>query len=494
MKPALSLTPLRPVHAALLVIGAGLLARIWLIGRPIDVLVARYAADDFFYYLQVAWHIAQGQGSTFDGGVSHTNGFQPLFMAFLVPPFWLGLGKLAAIRWGLLVQALAVAGAGWAAFRILEREGRPWSGVLGAGLFSLNLFFLLPTLTGFEMALALAATLLAVRAWQTERHPALVGLVCGLAVLARVDGLILGGWIGLAYLLRRDGRSAAWFSAGVALAVAPWALWSLSEFGTVALDSGTVKSHLRSLGDAGLALRVAWGALPRSFVPERLLAPAGALAAVAAGLGVLLLALTSKPPRVLLLLAAYAATLALAYALLIDPHEQGAMVRYFFPVFAVLVLLAASHAQLQRPWLVALLLAVHLGDLSLYLQWDRRAPPPVGYVAAAQRLAPPELAKLPRGKLVASFDSGSLGYFSDRPIVNLDGLVNHDVATLSKTCKDGHEACLNAYLRRIGVGYLVGGTAFGWTRVWPEWPAWQRAYESPILSDGARLVILALPR
>ncbi len=494
MKPSTFADRLTPVRAALFVTMAGLLARTWLIARPVDLLVARYAADDFFYYLQVAWHIAHGDGSTFDGGVSYTNGFQPLFMGFLVPAFWLGLSKFAAIRFGLLVQAAAAAGAGWTAFRILESEGAAWAGVLAAGLLACNLFFLLPTLTGFEMALALSATLLAVHAWQKGRHPLLLGALCGLAVLARVDGLILAGWIGLLFLLRRDFRGFALMSAGVAVLLAPWAAWSLSQFGTLALDSGTVKSHLRPLGDAALALRAAWGALPRSFVPERLLASVGPAGSAVVAFGVCLLVPFSRPRGALLVLTAYAAALAMAYALLIDPHEQGAMVRYFYPVFAVVVLATARHRWLDRRWLVFALLAVHFADAALYLQWDRRAAPALGYVSAAQRLAPPVLARLPEGQRVASFDSGSLGYFADRPVINLDGLVNHDVAALTRTCKGGHEACLRAYMRRTGVRFLVGGTGFGWTRIFHDWQSWQRVYESPALADGERLLVLAVPQ
>ena len=484
---------LTPTHAALAVTLAGLAVRLWLIARPVDVLVARYAADDFFYYLQIAWHIAHGQGSTFDGGVSHTNGFQPLFMGLLVPGFWAGLTKLAAVRYGLLVQAVAAAGAGWTAFRVLEHAGAAWSGVLAAGLLAVNLFFVLPTLTGFEMALALAASLLAVRAWQAGVRPVWVGALCGLAILARVDGLILAGWLSLTYLWRRDLRGFAWVVLGGALLVAPWAAWSLHAFGTVSLDSGAVKSHLRSLHDARLALRVAWGALPRAWMPERALALVGpwggAACAVAAGL----LVATSRPRGAVAVLLAYAGLLSLAYALLIDPHEQGAMVRYFFPVFAVLVLAVAAHPWLNRRSLVLALLALHVADVAFYLRWDRHAPPAMGYVSAAQRLAPPVLADLPPQARVASFDSGSLGYFSDRPVVNLDGLVNHDVAVLTRTCTDTHAACWLAYMHAHGVRYVVGGTGFGWTRVFPDWRTWPQVYASPPLVDGEKLVVLALP-
>ena len=45
-----------------------------------------YLYDDSFYAFQIARNIAGGHGPTFDG-VNLTNGFQPLYVAMLVPVF-----------------------------------------------------------------------------------------------------------------------------------------------------------------------------------------------------------------------------------------------------------------------------------------------------------------------------------------------------------------------------------------------------------------------
>ena len=47
-----------------------------------------YLYDDSFYAFQIARNIAGGQGATFDG-VHPTNGFQPLYVAILVPIYLL---------------------------------------------------------------------------------------------------------------------------------------------------------------------------------------------------------------------------------------------------------------------------------------------------------------------------------------------------------------------------------------------------------------------
>ena len=44
--------------------------------------------DDSFYYFQLARNLAAGQFSTFDGGISQTNGYHPLWLLLLTPFYW----------------------------------------------------------------------------------------------------------------------------------------------------------------------------------------------------------------------------------------------------------------------------------------------------------------------------------------------------------------------------------------------------------------------
>ena len=41
--------------------------------------------DDAFYYFQIARNLAEGKFSTFDGGITRTNGYHPLWL-FLIAP------------------------------------------------------------------------------------------------------------------------------------------------------------------------------------------------------------------------------------------------------------------------------------------------------------------------------------------------------------------------------------------------------------------------
>src|SRR5262245_6288868 len=100
-----SFEPRLPALTASAVIGLGLAFRFRVSALSTETLTARYLADDYFYYLNVAHNIAEGHGSTFDAGLTSTNGYQPLFLWLLVTAFVLGATKVAAIHLGLMIQA-----------------------------------------------------------------------------------------------------------------------------------------------------------------------------------------------------------------------------------------------------------------------------------------------------------------------------------------------------------------------------------------------------
>ncbi len=50
--------------------------------------VAGFNNDDAFYYFQIAKNLAAGQFSTFDGGITQTNGYHPVWALLLTPLYW----------------------------------------------------------------------------------------------------------------------------------------------------------------------------------------------------------------------------------------------------------------------------------------------------------------------------------------------------------------------------------------------------------------------
>ena len=59
-------------------------------------LIRDASTDDAFYYFQIAYNFAEGKFSTFDGGITQTNGYHPLWL-FLITPFYWVFDKEAAL-------------------------------------------------------------------------------------------------------------------------------------------------------------------------------------------------------------------------------------------------------------------------------------------------------------------------------------------------------------------------------------------------------------
>jgi hypothetical protein len=66
--------------------------RLCLAWTSVAILVEKSLPDDAFYYFQIARHLAQGDGVTFDG-LTATNGFHPLWLVLITPFFYLFPGN-----------------------------------------------------------------------------------------------------------------------------------------------------------------------------------------------------------------------------------------------------------------------------------------------------------------------------------------------------------------------------------------------------------------
>ena len=63
-------------------------------------------------------------------------------------------------------------------------------------------------------------------------------------------------------------------------------------------------------------------------------------------------------------------------------------------------------------------------------------------------------ANLEEDSIVGSFNAGQLGFFSERPVVNLDGLIN-DVTYFEDVIQDESPEALLTYMDHVGIDYLV---------------------------------------
>ena len=223
--------------AGILAYGAGfawyMLARFDLVNLIRDV-----NSDDSFYYFEIARNLAEGKFSTFDGGITRTNGYHPIWL-FLIAPFYWVFDKEAALFAIKAFEIMLVAG-GVALVAAAARLARlPWylmfaalpmlyqqrSLLMGmeaaAALFMLGLFiltaclfarsparwkwplaavaFALPWVRLEYIAISLAATAaLCLIEWSRREPPSpppvpLLGAVAGILAYFAYNGIVFGG-------------------------------------------------------------------------------------------------------------------------------------------------------------------------------------------------------------------------------------------------------------------------------------------------------------
>ena len=81
--------------------------------------------DDAFYYFQIAYHMAEGRFSTFDGGLTRTNGYHPLWLFLLTPFYWM-FDKTEALFAVKVFEIMLVAGGVALAAAAARTARQPW--------------------------------------------------------------------------------------------------------------------------------------------------------------------------------------------------------------------------------------------------------------------------------------------------------------------------------------------------------------------------------
>jgi len=400
-------------------------------------------ADDYYYYLGTAWNIAHGHGSSADGGLTRHNGYQPLFLALLAPVAALGVSKTVLLWYGLALQSLSGLAAAWLAWRAASRLGHPWLALCPAVALALNLYFVRASLWGFETPLAIACFLAVVDATLAGAPAWRVGILAGLAALARVDAVLLAPALALHLALARRWRDLGVIAACALLVALPWVAWSTAAFGTPFPQSGAAKILAGNPAGFWSGFAAFCAQLPALLVADRLAELLPRPAAFAAG--VLALAACARRSRDGGWIALAAVTLFASYALLTDTGLAWQFTRYTAPAAVLLgVVLATRPRPAGRPaalaWLAPLLLAALAVGLDTgYARWALRTGPLPTYHGLCQREVPAILSRI------------------------------------------------------VGPGDLVGGTAYSWIRTIPEAAAWEQLHPPLRSSDGGDILFLRVP-
>ncbi len=413
-----------------------------------------YVTDDTFIHLQYAQHLAHGQGFVFNPGERVYGSTSPLWVLLLADGIAMGLdGLLVSKILGALATLVAL-GLWW---RLVHRTiGSPWLRVMSTLAWATHAWMSRWSLSGMETPVAVALVLGGFVAFTASTpwgaRPRLASLLWALAALARPECLLLlmlwaallvaeRGWrAGLVCGLRGLWPAAAVYGG--------WLAFARGYFGTFWPNTLAAKVA----GGEGLAYQL-----------EQLTRQGGIVAATD-GVMVLVLVVAlgvtafrgARPrlqPAVRLLPWAWLVAVPLLYAV----RGVPVLSRYLVPLLAVLGWLAwraldrafgspaaqlADRADsgavvLQRArlaLLVGTVVAVLAMAQNIYV-WQRVVRPQVESFSDGMRAS-----LIPWGRwfdlnaqpdaVIAAPDIGALGYYGQRRVVDLAGLVTPDMVPI----------------------------------------------------------------
>jgi hypothetical protein len=476
--------------ACLAAAAAGVLLRVAIACRAVDVVDRLFVPDDTYYTLSIARAMAQGLGPAADG-VHLTNGFQPLLAFLLVPVFALTHDPDVPLRAAWLLLALAD-GALALALGALARRASPVHGQLAAATatvaWAASPLAISYALGGLETSLALLLGALFTLAWcrarrlRRARDFGVAGVLAGLAVLARIDLALLVAMVGGWELARGQRGKALVAAAAGAVTVAPWWAYEIARFGTVVPASGeAVRAQVavhralylttpRQIGWAfGTVLEAP---LARVVDLREWFFHHGALAAVGTALLVALVALGVRAVRggpaaaPIRLMLAFGVVVWLFYALYVP--ALWFFPRYLSPMHVTLTVAGAIAVARLRDWRPrggapwpavlagsAFALAPAIASLAYVVRTpagtvDVALHGAKGYREPARQI----LDQAPDGSVLGALQSGALEYYAPYQarhltVVNLDGVVDAAAAAAFA------ERRLAAFARSRGVTHLV---------------------------------------
>jgi hypothetical protein len=469
---------------------AGSTATMVMAWLPIPVTIDRFLYEDFFYYLRIAENVLAGRGASFDG-VAATNGFHPLWELLCIALRACSTHDVAPHLVLAVASAIHVAQS-LVLWRIVARAGSTGVAHFTALFHLWNWRVAASNLCGLETPAAGLAVLLVIDyltrdggrrggAWAVG-----LGALLGLAVLARFDLLLLAASVLLWMAFRPDPQRrlgarvllAAVAAVVLSLLLVPWIVWSVRHSSAVLPNSRVaVALDMQNRWDPqssfpenlhALRLRLGWvswwltdtlnllGVLPIVAPEDRKIGGAGLLLVLALSA----LAIVRQRPGwdrpFAVALGGYAIVHIGYYCLL-----YRAEVRYLFPAILVLMALLARSAAAFFETAASRSKRIVMQFAGVALLVNSAASGAIAIVrhqgttrthAAHRDLY--DMALWLRDNthadaVIGSLNAGILGYFSQRTVVNLDGVVNDEALRALESCT------LPLYAARRGVDLYV---------------------------------------
>ncbi len=485
--------PRNPEFWLLVILVLGLGIRLWYLTKPFDWFVSFFPADDCFYYLNTVLNIVHGHGASFDGGITTHNGFHPLFLIMLLIPAAAGAGKVGLVYWAMGILTASCLFAAVMAYRLGALWGDRYLALCVPASLALNIFFIKISFSGFETALALALVLTLFDAVARGRTGWILGLLLGLCGLARIELLILALPVALHLLQTRKWRDLMSTAVVSLVMVLPWFIWSYTNFHSLLPISGVAKISPFQLdrlwpGLESISMYIPYtlgGYGLRDWLPHQ----------VAFAIGIIFLFLAARSWRraewpllgIILLI--------LIYNGFTNPLYVSQLIRYCVPCLVLVGILAYAHSFKPTVLVPVVVTFVIIYWSFGFFSWSARTGTLPTFVGLGESCVPDILDQIAGpDDVVGCFDSGSIGYFSRRPVVNLDGLVNSDIGQMLRSPEGG--TWTDRYLKYFsqkGITILVGGTAFSWSKIFPDLDRWKVLHAPLTSADGGQIVFLRVP-
>ena len=496
-----------------LLILTGILYRLWPIAAGMPNLWSFFLTEDGYLMLTVSRNMAIGNGMSVSDGTIATNGVQPMIAFLFSLPYLATSGDKVTSLIGIHLIHTGIAFAALFAIRafaariLAPRDVSPvwpWAAAL--------LWFLAPLLlrhsmngleTGLYTLVLILTLLVFARVLDTGETATAgqrlgLGVMCGLAVLARNDAVFLVAaifltWAGVTLFVHRQSFTTMLVRLvppgllSIAVA-APWLINNKLRFGSIVPVSGTAQSAGAEFGQNAplLPAKLFENAFPMLPLPGGLETnpTVMGIATLGVALGMLLFLIrilrhgTSTARTITFAFLLYGTALAFYYGFLFGAAHF--LSRYLAPL-APLMIIAALAASLElgrfliRKYPEALAWVYAGGGITLSLVLLTRALFPGVTLQGHEQVVAWTQENVPPETWVGAVQTGTLGYWHDRTY-NLDGKVNPEA--LATRLQEGH--VLN-YVVDSEIDYVIDWAGVG------DWVNFEVAQNS--FADAFELIV-----
>ncbi len=461
---------------AILAAAALLGAALYLVTSALTYRVG-FPLDDSWIHLTYARNLAVLGQWAFQPGHLSAGSTAPLWTLLLSIGFWLHLGPYV---WTYLLGEAALLGlavlAESAARKLVPayQPRWPWIGLFFVAEWHMQW----AALSGMETLLqALLITAVLLSLLVGTRRYVLLGLLTGVSIWVRPDGLTLLGPVVLTIFLvekslHDKGRALVRYVIGVGALLVPY----------LAFNLWLSDAPMPNTFYAKQAEYAAWQAEPLllrlSVLLVQLLTGPGVILFPAVIFAAILAVRRRAGPMIAVML--WCAGYLLLYTLRLPAYQHGRYLMPALPIFFLFGLLAFLEFQSTKEfgrshWAVATVgkLSLLLVTLGFVVIGARSYGADVGLIESEMVVTAKWVAaNLPPNAVVAAHDIGALGYFDQHPLIDMAGLVSPEVIPFIRD-----EPRLASFLDSRHATYLIAFPAF--------YPTLTRASEPVFTSGGS---------